>query len=377
MNATIIKADLVLPDRILVDGYLSYRDNVITAIDATMPDIGQSSIIDRSGHYLIPGLIDLQVNGGGGRLFNDATDSNDLRTIVDGHLAQGTTGLLATLMCDEPHHLTKQLALIAEATQRDAHLHDHILGIHLEGPFFSLNKRGMHAPHLIATPDIKLIQQWIDAAQGQIKIVTLAPELPGVLDVIHYLSERDIIVSLAHSEADYDQTMQAIAAGATMGTHLFNTMPMMAGRQPGLSGALLDSPSVITGIINDGVHVHDAMVRLALRSKGLDNVFFVSDAMHDVSGQENAIAYRGMTLSAKDGVCYNDAGALAGSAAPLRTALQRAVTHLDLDIVQAVRLCSTQPADIIGYSHRGRLDVGCSADVLICDESLQSLSFRP
>lgn len=370
MSATIIKANLVLPDHVLMDGYVTCRDGVITAIDATQPAIGQTVFHDQSGFYLVPGLIDLQVNGGGGRLFNDATDLADIHAIIDGHRTQGTQGILATLMCDEPKHLIKQLTLIADAIETDADAARHILGIHLEGPFFNPQKRGMHAPHLVIPPDLDWMQQWIAAGRGHIRIVTLAPELPGILPVIEFLRTQNVIVSLAHSDADYDAAHTAIQAGATMGTHLFNTMPPLMGRQPGLAGALLDHPAVHVGMINDGVHLHDSMVRLALRAKGLAHAFFVSDAMHDVSGRDNAIRYRGMTLDARNGICYNDAGALAGSAAPLWTGLQRAATQLDLSLDQAVRLCATQPADLINRMDRGRIAVGAVADFQICDADL-------
>ncbi len=379
MHNGLIKAHLVLPTYtkrgkhyggVAHDAYLTVQDGIITqAGSLPFETLGDTTVTDYSGHYLIPGLIDLQVNGGGGKLFNDAETLDDLRTIVQAHKEHGTTGLLATLMCDEPVHLVKQLNLIADGIETDPFLAKHILGIHLEGPFFNPLRRGMHHERLIIPPDVTWMERWIATARNQIKIVTLAPEMPGALDVVRYLTAQNIHVAMAHSEASYDEAVAAIEAGASMGTHLFNTMPPIQGRAPGLIGALLDKPDVVVGMINDGQHVHDASLRMALRAKGLANAFFVSDSMHALNTTQT-IFYRGMTLAAKDGACYNDQGKFAGSAAPLLTALQRGVTHLGLSVADAVRLCTANPARLLGRTDRGQLQVGQGADFILLNADL-------
>ena len=379
-DTVLIKANLVLPHYtkrgkslggLAHDTYLGVQNGVIThAGPLPFGDLGRQPVTDLTGHYISPGLIDLQVNGGGGKLFNDATTFDDLHIIINAHKNFGTTGLLATLMCDAADQLERQIAFIADAIANDDLCRRHILGIHLEGPFFNPERRGAHPLHCIALPDAIWMKRWIDAAKGSLKIVTLAPELPGALDVIRFLKDNGIRVSLAHSEADYDQGMAGIAAGATLGTHVFNTMPQLQSRAPGLTGALLDG-EVSISLINDGHHVHDAALRIALRAKGLTRSFFVSDAMHILGlDADVAIDYRGELMQARNGAVINARGRFAGSAAPLLTALQRAVTHLGLNIADAVRLCSQNPAKILNLLDRGQLKTGLPADFIILSPDL-------
>ena len=374
------KANLVLPHAVkrgktqgglAHDVYFGVRDGHITqAGPLPFAALGKHNVTDLSGHYIVPGLIDLQVNGGGGILFNDAATHADLHMIINAHKNFGTTGLLATLISDAPEQLEKQIAFIADAIAHDDLCREHILGIHLEGPFFNPERRGTHPLHSITLPDLKWMQRWIDAAKGTLKIVTLAPELPGALDAIRLLNDKGIRASLAHSEADYDQGLAGIAAGATLGTHVFNTMPQLQSRAPGLTGALLDG-DVSISLINDGHHMHDAALRIALRAKGLARSFFVSDAMHILGlDADIAIDYRGELIQARNGAVMNARGRLAGSAAPLLTALQRGVTHLGLSIADAVRLCSQNPAKILNLPDRGQLKIGQKADFIVLDADL-------
>lgn len=378
MPRTLLKAHLVLPRSlaprsgakraldaqditIAHDSYLEVTDGVVTRA-GPVPFGEWGDIVDLTGHYIVPGLVDLQVNGGGGMLFNDAASVADLHAIIRAHLAHGTTGLLATLLTDAPEALEKQLAFIADAIATDALCRRHILGIHLEGPFFNPDRRGTHPLQFLMLPERAWVERWIAAARGQLKIVTLAPELPGALDVIRLLRERGVLVAMAHSEATYEDACAAIDAGATLGTHLFNTMSQLQGRAPGLVGALLDR-DVDVGLINDGHHVSDACLRIALRAKTLQKSFFVSDAMHALGAGTHMIDYRGETLHMENGAIINARGKFAGSAAPLLTAFQRAVSHLGLSVTDAVRLCSMNPAAIIGAT-RG-LEKGALVDAIV------------
>jgi N-acetylglucosamine-6-phosphate deacetylase len=370
-NLTLIKADLVLPDTILQDGYLYVQnDRIIAIADAPRSDLNPAVTIDKSGHYALPGLLDLQVNGGGGVLFNDAKTIDDLRTIIDAHKTYGTTGILATLLTDDPDTLVTQLRFIATAIRDDTYIAKHLLGIHLEGPFFNPQRRGTHPEQYLLQPSLDWIKQWVAAAAGALKIVTLAPELPGACDVIAYLHQQNIRVSLGHSNGTYNDVAAAVAAGATLGTHLFNAMSQIEGRAPNMVGGLLDHDVLHVGMINDGHHVHDASLRMALRAKGLERAFFVSDSMHILGAAIAAITYRGVTMTAKDGACYNDQGVFAGSAAPLLTALQRGVSHLGLNLKDAIRLCTANPARILGLTNRGQLAVESPADLILLNKSL-------
>lgn len=366
-----IQANIVLSDRILSDGFVHIHQNVIQSIgEKAVPDV---PVIDQRNTWLLPGLIDLQVNGGGGLIFNDAKTRDDLHTIINAHLTHGTTRMLATLITDDPDHLTRQIGFLADAITHDPVLGRHIAGIHLEGPFFNPDKRGTHPAQFIMPPSLSWMETWIKEAKGTLKIVTLAPELPQADQLISLLRDHDIIVSLGHSNATYDQTMAALAQGATCGTHLFNAMAQWQGREPHIIGALLDHPASVIGLINDGHHLHDASLRMALRAKPVDSLFFVSDAMHTLEQHEATIIYRGVTMTAHDGVCFNEDGHLAGSVSPLFTALRRAVTHLGLSLPDAVRLCCTTPARLLNQPHAGRLAVGAQGPFILCDTDLRFL----
>lgn len=370
-----IQAHLVLSDRIIPDGYVHITDNTIQSISETpLQDV---AVIDCRGQFLIPGLIDLQVNGGGGLIFNDAKNKDDLIRIIHAHWAHGTQSMLATLISDDPDHLTQQITLIADAIAQDSFVANHLAGIHLEGPFFNSARHGTHPQQFLMAPSVSWMDTWLRAANGTLKMVTLAPELPQADDVIALLNDHHVVVSLGHSNATYDQTIHALNHGASCGTHLFNAMAQWQGREPHLVGALLDHPTTMVGMINDGHHVHDASLRMALKLKTIDQAFFVSDAMHTLEQGDVTLNYRGVTMTARDGVCYNQDGHLAGSVSPLFTALRRAVTNLGLSLPEAVRLCSTNPARLLNQSQKGRIAVGAKASFILCDKDLKLIRTFP
>ncbi len=371
----LIKTNLVTAKHVIADAYIGVRDGVIThagplAFDA-LKGLDDPDIITRPDLTVLPGLIDLQVNGGGGILFSDATTIAELHTIINAHRAYGTTGILATLLTDAPEQIEQQIAFIASAIATDPLCQRHLLGIHLEGPFFNVERRGTHPLQFIMPPDTAWMERWVNAANGCLKIVTLAPELPRALDVIRLLTDRGVCASLGHSEATYEEASRATEAGARMGTHLYNAMSQLQGRAPGLVGALLDW-DVDVGLINDGHHVHDASLKNALRVKTYSRSFFVSDAMHVLGlAADSVIDYRGETIYAKDGACVNARGKFAGSASPLLTALQRGVTHLDMDICNAWRMCCDNPAKILNLPEHSQLKVGDPADFIVLDADLK------
>jgi N-acetylglucosamine-6-phosphate deacetylase len=371
-SAFSIQANIVLSDRILTDGFVHIDNNIIQSVgEEAVPDV---PVKDHRNTWLLPGLIDLQVNGGGGLIFNDAKNKDDIATIVRAHMAHGTTTLLATLITDDPDHITRQISLIADTIKQDSFIGNHVAGIHLEGPFFNPTRRGAHPAQFIMEPSVTWMEKWIQAANGALKIVTLAPEMPHADQLITLLRSHNITVSVGHSEATYDQTISALNAGATLGTHLFNAMAQWQGREPHIVGALLDHPAATVGLINDGFHVHDASLRMALKIKNNDQAFFVSDAMHSIEPEEVVIHYRGTTMTARDGACYNNEGNFAGSASPLFTALRRAVTHLGLSLPDAVRLTSATPARLLNLPQQGRIAVGAQGPFILCDTELRLIN---
>jgi N-acetylglucosamine-6-phosphate deacetylase len=371
----VLQANLVLSDRVITDGYVHITNTIIQSIgESPIPDV---PLIDYRNQFLLPGLIDLQVNGGGGLIFNDVKNKDDIVTIIRAHLAHGTTSMLATLITDDPDHLTQQIKLIADTIAAEPFVAHHLAGIHLEGPFFNPARHGTHPKQFLMEPSVSWTKTWLQAAHGALKMVTLAPEMPHADEVIDLLRAHHVIVSVGHSQATYNETFHALDHGASCGTHLFNAMAQWQGREPHIVGALLDHPSCMVGMINDGHHVHDASLRMALKLKTIDQAFFVSDAMHTLEQGELTLEYRGVTMTARDGVCYNAEGALAGSVSPLFTGLRRGVTHLGLSLSDCARLCSANPARLMNLSQQGRMAVGAKADFILCDADLNLLRVLP
>jgi N-acetylglucosamine-6-phosphate deacetylase len=310
--------------------------------------------------WLVPGFIDLQVNGGGDHLFNDAPIPETIQAIARAHRRFGTTALLPTLISDSPHKMPKALAAVEEA----AATNPSILGIHLEGPFLSPEKAGVHDPRAIRHPteeDIALIT----AKRNSATLVTLAPEQVGER-VVAALARAGIHVALGHSMATYAQTVAAMRQGLTGFTHLFNAMRPLQPREPGPIAAALESPDAWYGLIADGIHVAPAMLRLALRGAG--HPILVTDAMPPVGGMRQSFRLNGEDISVRDGRCATRNGTLAGAALDMATAVRNCVELLDVPLTDALRYASTHPAQYLGLGHvLGRLLPGYRADMVTLD----------
>ncbi len=312
------------------------------------------------GLWLAPGFIDLQVNGGGDVLFNDAPTPDAIAAIAAAHRKSGTTGLLPTLISDTAEKMQAALAAVEAVRGR----HPGVLGIHLEGPFLSPDRPGAHAVHYIRSPapaDIAMLTR----ARAGAMLVTLAPErVPA--GFIGQLVAGGIRVSLGHSAATYPQTRAAIADGLTGFTHLFNAMPPLLSRDPGPIAAALESPDVWYGLIVDGVHVDPAMLRLALRGAG--RPVLVTDAMPPVGGQRARFALYGEEICAADGRCLRKDGTLAGSVLDMASAVRNCVRMLDVPLERALTFASVHPADFIGLgASLGRIAPGFRADLVALD----------
>jgi N-acetylglucosamine-6-phosphate deacetylase len=310
--------------------------------------------------WLAPGFIDLQVNGGGDLLFNDAPTPETIQAIAQAHRRFGTTALLPTLISDSPDKMPKALAAVEQA----AAANPSILGIHLEGPFLSPEKAGVHDPAALRRPtddDIALIT----AKRTSATLVTLAPERVGD-SVIAALTGAGIHVALGHSMATYAQTAAAMQQGLTGFTHLFNAMQPLQAREPGPIAAALESPDAWYGLIVDGIHVAPAMLRLALRGAG--HPILVTDAMPPVGGARQSFRLNGEDIFVRDGRCATRHGTLAGTILDMATAVRNCVQLLDMPLTDALRLASTHPAQFLGLGHAlGRLLPGYRADMVALD----------
>ena len=312
------------------------------------------------GVWLAPGFIDLQVNGGGDVLFNDATTPETISRIVAAHRRFGTTALLPTLISDSAAKTGAAVAAVDELGGANPA----VLGIHLEGPFLSPEKAGVHDARHIRHPGARDLDVIMARRRG-VTLVTLAPErVPP--DFIGKLTRTGVRVALGHSMATYAQTREAIAAGLTGFTHLFNAMRGLDSREPGPIGAALDCADVWSGLIVDGVHVAPAMLRLALRGRG--RPVLVTDAMPPVGGTQTTFTLNGDQVSVRDGRCTRQDGRLAGSCLDMASAVRNCVRLLGAPLTDALRFASLHPAQFLGLdAELGRIAPGLRADLIAID----------
>jgi N-acetylglucosamine-6-phosphate deacetylase len=312
------------------------------------------------GAWLAPGFIDLQVNGGGDVLFNDQPSAQSARTIAAAHRRRGTTGLLPTLISDSAEKMQRAL----EAVNALVGSEPGILGLHLEGPYLSPEKPGVHDRRQLRQPSPDELAM-LTAPRDGVLLVTLAPEIVPA-GFIAQLVASGIRVSLGHSMASYQQTRAAMAEGLTGFTHLFNAMRPLSSREGGPIAQALESPDAWYGLIVDGVHVDPAMLRLALR--GLGHPMLVSDAMPPVGGHRSSFRLHGDTIAVRDGYCVRDDGTLAGTVLDMAAAVKNCVRLLGVPLPDALRFASTHPATFLGLGQTlGRLAPEYRADLVAFD----------
>jgi N-acetylglucosamine-6-phosphate deacetylase len=334
-----------------------------TKIAADAPE--NAHRIDVSGHWLLPGFVDIHNHGGGGASFSSGT-AEEILTGVHTHRAHGTTTLVVSTVTDDMDVLARQAGLLSELAEQGE-----IAGIHFEGPFISPCRKGAHSEALLRDPDPAEVRKLIDAARGHAKMVTLATELPGGIESVRLLAEHGVIAAVGHTDATYEQTVQAIDAGATVATHLFNAMPQIGHRAPGPIAALLEDERVTVELINDGTHLHPAALQLAFHHAGPDRVAFITDAMDAAGSGDGRYLLGPLEVEVTDGVArLVDGGSIAGSTLTLDRALRRAVTIDKLPVEHAVAALSANPARLLGlYDRVGSLEPGKDADLVLLDEN--------
>ncbi|MFI2509298.1 N-acetylglucosamine-6-phosphate deacetylase [Streptomyces sp. NPDC018972] len=351
-------ARVVLPTGTVDDGRVTVEG---TRIASTGP--GNAETVDLSGHWVVPGFVDLHNHGGGGASFTGGT-AEDVLKGVRTHRLHGTTTVVASAVTGDLHFLARQAGMLAELAQQGD-----IAGIHFEGPFISPCRKGAHDEGLLRDPDPAEVRKLIDAAHGQARMMTLATELPGGLDSVRLLAEHGVIAAVGHTDATYEQTLRAIDAGATVATHLFNAMPPLGHRAPGPIAALLEDERVTVELINDGTHLHPAALRLAFHHAGAARVAFVTDAMDAAGFGDGHYMLGPLEVEVADGVArLVEGGSIAGSTLTLDRAFQRAVTVDGLPVEDVVRAISANPARLLGLDDRiGSLEPGKDADLVVLD----------
>lgn len=360
-NCKLFDGDAVHEGRaVLVD------DGVIVDILAADDVQDGCEVLDLDGHLLAPGLIDLQVNGGGGVLFNDSPTLASLQAIVAAHRRFGTTACLPTLISDHAETLQSGIAAVAEALNGQLPA---VVGIHLEGPHLNPQYRGVHDAGRMRPLDEVALALLCSLASGR-TLVTLAPEQVPV-EMIKRLSDAGVIVFGGHSAATYEQTRAALTAGLSGFTHLFNAMSPFTSRAPGMLGAALEDEDSFCGIIVDGHHVHPASVRIAIRAKAVGKMCLVTDAMPTLGSPDNNFVLNGEPISVTDGRCVTADGTLAGSNIGMIDAVRNVIRFGGVDVYEALRMASAYPAAALSIDDRlGYVRQGYRADLIELDDEL-------
>lgn len=367
-------ARLVTPAGVLEAGWLRLAGGVIAEVGSKngaglVEDFGRSPaaepVEELGGGWLVPGFVDLHVHGGGGHDFTDSAEA--MAAGVAYHRGRGTTRTLVSLMAGPLDAMCEQLGWLVSLAADD----DRVAGAHLEGPFLAHARCGAQNLAHLQLPDRQVLAKLLEAGQGQVRTVTVAPELPGALGLIGDLVAAGVVAAIGHTDADYAQAAAGFSAGAGLSTHLFNAMSPINQRKPGAAMAALESDAAFE-LINDGVHVHPAMIRLAARY-GPHRMVLVTDAMSATGVGDGTYILGGLPVTVADGMARGtESGSLAGSTLTMDVAFRRAVQQVGLSIGTAVAAASTNPARVLGIADRcGSLTAGLAADLVLLDDDLQ------
>ncbi|MEU5382438.1 MULTISPECIES: N-acetylglucosamine-6-phosphate deacetylase [Kitasatospora] len=359
-------ARLVLPGGVIDAGRVSVEGARIAGLGGEV----EPGDLDLTGYTVVPGFVDLHVHGGGGASYASGIAEEAL-TAARTHLEHGTTTTMASTVTGEIDEVCRQAAVLSELVEDGV-----LAGIHFEGPFISHNRCGAHRPDLLRDPDPALVRKLADAGRGHTKMFTLAPELPGGLESVRMLSDLGIIAAVGHTDSDYEVTLRAIDAGATVATHLFNAMPGIQHRAPGPIVALLEDERVTVELVNDGIHLHPSVVELAYGTAGAERVALITDAMGAAGMGDGLYPLGPLQVRVENGVArLVEGGSIAGSTLTLDVAFRRAVTVLGLSLNQAVTSLSTVPARLLGLGDTiGTLEAGKNADLVVLDSDSYELA---
>ncbi|MBO0725068.1 MAG: N-acetylglucosamine-6-phosphate deacetylase [Blastocatellia bacterium] len=363
----IVGGNIVTRDEVIENGVALCEDSYIKAVGSSgtvEPEPG-SQIIDARGRVVMPGFIDTHFHGSGG---DDvmANGVEGIRRISRALLKFGTTGYLATTIAARHEELMRSVEDTTAAEEDDPFAAE-ILGLHIEGPYINHKFKGAQPEWGIRDPNFDECSQLLGAAAGRIKIMTVAPELPGALELIRTLARAGVAPSLGHSEADYDTALAAIEAGATRATHLFNAMSGVHHRKPGLAVAALNEPGLCAEMICDGVHVNPRMAAMAWKMKGRDGMALITDATAAQGVGDGVFTLGDFQIQVRGPLCtLMDGVTIAGSVLTMNRAAANAIAFTGMNLIDAAHTAALAPAEVCGVADRkGSIEVGKDADLAI------------
>ena len=343
-------ATVLIEEELQKEVWLEIEDGIIRSINS-----GTSPEYDlRYDGILIPGFVDIHCHGGGGKYFASLTDS-EITQVIATHRSGGTVAGLASLVTEPIPNLIAQIKRLVPFAQRNE-----IAGIHLEGPYLSHARCGAHDPNLLRTPTIAEVQTLLDAGQGFIKMITIAPELDGALEVIEYLAKSGVIAAIGHSQSDAATAQKAIDRGASVVTHFNNAMPKVVDGPGTMNSAVLNELRASLELILDGEHIATSVVREIFEAAP-NRIVMITDAMSAAGSTDGTYQIANLEVSVKDGIArLTSNGTLAGSTLTMAKAFNHALNEIGISITEAVHAASTLPALILGRSDLGEIAVGKS-----------------
>lgn len=369
MHMLIKNVKVITPYEILIGFGVKIKDGRIIDINLEhLLDEQDEEIIDGQGYYLSPGFIDIHNHGNSGYDVMDSTEEA-IDRMGEFHISKGVTSYLGTIITSSYDDMIKAMEnMAAYENKRDK---ANILGIHLEGPFFDIGKKGAQPEEFISLPNLKNIENMIAISQGKMKMVSLAPELKGALEVIQKLKKNNIAVAMAHTNSTFESAKRGIDYGITVATHMYNGMRSFSHREPGVIGVSLTDDRVYCEIIYDRIHLHDGAVEIALKMKGYDKIILVSDAMMAAGLQDGEYMLGSQKVFVKDGAARLASGSLAGSTLNLHQAVWNMVNFLDIPLHEIIKMATLNPAKaIFEDKDLGSVEIGKIADLILFDQDI-------
>jgi N-acetylglucosamine-6-phosphate deacetylase len=368
MNLAFKNADIITPFRVIKSGSLVVEGKRISAIGEAkeVPIPAGIRVIDLDGMMVTPGFIDLLVHGGGGYGFADM-DREAVEKISDFYFRHGTTGLLAALYSKPEREMIADVRRIADYCRSTKS--SNVWGIHLEGPFINQELHGAMKKEYLWQPKVEKWQKLLEAGNGSIRLMTIAPELPGVEEIMRTAAKNDVVLSIGHSAATYQEVLKAIDNGAAHVTHMFNAMKPFHHRDPGVVVAAMLHNELKVELIADGIHVHPAVMRLMYQVKGEGGILLITDAIRASGMPDGEYSFMDQKILVKQRRAYLSDGTLAGSTLTMEQAVKNMVRLVDVPLTHAVRMASLNGAKVLGLEHhKGILAVGKDADFVVLDQ---------